>query len=236
MEIRPLYFVIADISGYTRFVTLHKQSLLHAEKIIGNLLEAIMSEIKPPLQVHELLGDAVTMYAYADPDPSVPDQIYAQMQKMREAFNGTESSHISDCSLCACEACNNIDKLKLKVIAHIGEAAITKVGGIRKISGEDVILIHRWLKNSIPSNEYFLFTEEFANHLPGDATAEFQRHREMLEGLGSKTAFYLNLNSAPVMSSKPSLFRKLQKNTEMNMHCVLRILGKPKRRFLNLPE
>ena len=156
MEIRQLYFVIADISGYTQFVKLHRQSLLHAEKIIGNLLEAVMSEVKEPLQVHELLGDAVTIYAPVDTETDAA-HIFEQMQRMHAAFNDTESNHISDCSLCACEACNTIDKLKLKIIAHQGEAAITKVGGIRKISGEDVILTHRWLKNSIPSKEYFLF-------------------------------------------------------------------------------
>ena len=53
MEIRQLYFVIADISGYTRFVTSHKQNLLHAEKIVGNLLEAVMSEVRKPMKVHE---------------------------------------------------------------------------------------------------------------------------------------------------------------------------------------
>ena len=236
MEIRQLYFVIADISGYTRFVTLHKQSLLHAEKIVGNLLEAVMSEVKPPLQVHELLGDAVTMYAPADVNPSVTQLIYTQIQKMREAFNGAESSHISDCSLCACEACNNIEKLRLKIIAHVGEAAITRVGGIRKISGVDVILTHRWLKNSIPSKEYFLFTEEFANSLNAGTKTTFQRHRETLEGLGSKTAFYLNLNIVKGTPVKPTLLRKLKKNAELNLHCVLRILGKSGRKFMNLPD
>lgn len=235
MEIQQLYFVIADISGYTRFVTLHKQSLLHAERIVGNLLEAVMSEAKPPLQIHELLGDAVTMYAPANHTHSTADLIYTQMQRMHEAFNSTESSHISDCSMCACDACNNIDKLKLKIIAHVGEAAFTKVGGIRKVSGEDVILTHRWLKNSIPSREYFLLTEEFVSALHEDVGAGFLRHKETLEGLGSKTAFYLNLNSDP-QPAKPTFFSKFKKNTELNFHYVARILGKPARKFRNLPE
>jgi hypothetical protein len=233
MEIRQLYFIIADISGYTRFVKLHKQSLLHAEKIIGNLLESVMEEAKNPLHVHELLGDAVTMYAHAD-EVSDPASIYAQIQKMHAAFNDTESNHISDCSLCACEACNSIDKLKLKIIAHIGEAAITQVGGIRKISGEDVILTHRWLKNTIPSNEYFLFTEEFANSLADHERGSFVRHKENLEGLGSKTGYYLNLKSE-LHPGKPSFLTKLKKNTELNMHCVLRFLGKPQKQFNHLP-
>jgi len=235
MEIQQLYFVIADISGYTKFVTLHRQSLLHAEKIVGNLLEAVISEAKAPLQIHELLGDAVTMYAPVDPSQSITEQIYAQMQKMHAAFNGTESDHISECSLCACEACNNIDKLKLKIIAHVGEAAFTKVGGMKKISGENVILTHRWLKNSIPSREYFLLTEEFVSTLDEKLRAGLLRHKENLEGLGARTAFYRNLNTSPE-ASKPSFISKLKKNTELNLHCVIRMFGKPKREFRNLPD
>jgi hypothetical protein len=140
MEIQRLYFVIADISGYTRFVTSHKQSLLHAEKIVGNLLEAVMSEVHAPLKVHELLGDAVTMYAPAETDQPLAEQIFAQMHRMHTVFKETESNHISNCSLCVCEACANVDKLRLKIIAHTGEAAFTTVGGMPKISGEEVIL------------------------------------------------------------------------------------------------
>jgi hypothetical protein len=235
MQIQPLYFVIADISGYTRFVTLHKQSLLHAEKIIGNLLEAVMAEVKPPLQVHELLGDAVTMYAPASSVQTTSEEILAQMRRMHDAFNHAESDHVSDCSLCACDACNNIDKLKLKIVAHVGEAAFTQVGGIRKISGEDVILSHRWLKNTIPSNEYFLMTEEFTQTLGASLPAGMLRHRENLEGLGSKTAFYLNLKSTLTPES-PTFLKRLRRNTELNMHCVLRFLGKPGKKFQHMPD
>jgi hypothetical protein len=216
-------------------VTLHRQSLLHAEKIVGNLLEAVISEAKEPLQIHELLGDAVTMYAPADPSQSIAEQIYAQMQRMHTAFNSTESDHISECSLCACEACNNIDKLKLKIIAHVGEAAFTKVGGMKKISGENVILTHRWLKNSIPSREYFLLTEEFASTLDENIRTGLLRHRESLEGLGSKTAFYLNLNTS-FEPPKPSFMSKVKKNTELNLHSVVRMFSKRKREFRNLPD
>ncbi len=195
-----------------------------------------MSEAKHPLQVHELLGDAVTMYAPVGSAESNPEWIYTQMQKMHDAFNGTESDHISECSLCACEACNNIDKLKLKIIAHVGEAAFTKVGGLQKISGENVILTHRWLKNSIPSREYFLLTEQFANTLDDNARTGLLRHNETLEGLGAKTAFYRDLNSEPPPPAKPTFYSKIKKNTELNLHCIVRMLGKRKKEFRNLPD
>jgi hypothetical protein len=215
-------------------VTEHKESILHAEKIVGNLLEAVISEANPPLQIHELLGDAVTMYAPINAVEITAEQLLLQMQKMREAFIQTEAAHVSDCSMCACEACTNVGKLKLKIIAHIGQAAFTQVRGLKKISGEDVILTHRWLKNTIPSKDYFLLTEQFAHAITEESLAGFARHQEMLEGLGSKTAYYLS-HQGELQPPKPTFFRKLMKHTELNIHHALRALGKPKKTFLNLP-
>jgi len=231
MEIRRLYFLIADISGYTRFVTLHKESLLHAEKIIGNLLEAIMTEAQPPLKVHELLGDAVTIYAPAD--AMTPEEIFATMSRMHQAFVVVESNHVSSCSICACEACNNVDKLRLKMIVHTGEAAFTSVGGMQKISGEEVILTHRWLKNSIPSHEYFLFTQEFVSAMDPTQTEALQMHTETLEGLGMKTAYYANLSSEPE-PVHASLLERLRRHTELNIYAFSRRLGLKGKPFRNL--
>jgi len=47
MEIKRVVFVLADISGYTRFMKLHTGSLLHAEVIIADLLEAVLDHTEP---------------------------------------------------------------------------------------------------------------------------------------------------------------------------------------------
>jgi hypothetical protein len=48
MEIAPVTLILADISGYTRFVKMHHISLLHAEQIITELMEAITARSKNP--------------------------------------------------------------------------------------------------------------------------------------------------------------------------------------------
>ena len=65
MEIKQAVVVLADISGYPKFVTLHTMSLLHAEKIITELLEAVIDATSEPLQVNKLEGDAILFYAEA---------------------------------------------------------------------------------------------------------------------------------------------------------------------------
>ena len=49
--------VLADISGFTAFVT--AVELEHGPQIIGALLEAVMRRLAPPLEIQEIEGDAV---------------------------------------------------------------------------------------------------------------------------------------------------------------------------------
>ena len=158
MKVRPISLVLIDISGYTRFTKLHRLSALHAEKIIGDLLESIIGRASPPLRLHEILGDAVSFYADAEINLSLADEIRRQVASIFDAFRLREGELISDCSLCICEACRNVGKLQLKAILHRGEAVFSKVAEFQKISGEDVILAHRLLKNSVPMREYILET------------------------------------------------------------------------------
>jgi hypothetical protein len=69
MELTPVYLVLADISGYTRFVTLHGASVLHAEEIITNLMEAVLDATAAPLVLNKLEGDAAFLYAPAADNP-----------------------------------------------------------------------------------------------------------------------------------------------------------------------
>ena len=54
------HLVIADISGYTQFLT--ENELEHANGIIGDLLNAVISAIEAPLSVSSIEGDAVFMH------------------------------------------------------------------------------------------------------------------------------------------------------------------------------
>jgi hypothetical protein len=48
LEVSPVFLVLADISGYTRFVTLHGAAVLHAEEIVTQLMEALLDAAGPP--------------------------------------------------------------------------------------------------------------------------------------------------------------------------------------------
>ena len=66
MQAQKVFLVLLDISGYTRFIMFHKISLIHAERIIDELLESVIAEAHPPLVLQEVEGDAVYFYAISD--------------------------------------------------------------------------------------------------------------------------------------------------------------------------
>src|SRR5690349_7142089 len=68
MELKKAALVLADISGYTRFMRNHKTTLLHAEGIITQLLESVIDKAEFPLTISKLEGDAVFMYAFCPDD------------------------------------------------------------------------------------------------------------------------------------------------------------------------
>jgi hypothetical protein len=56
-ETRHGFLVLADISGFTAFVTATEPE--HGPPIIAALLEEVIRRIAPPLEVREIEGDAV---------------------------------------------------------------------------------------------------------------------------------------------------------------------------------
>ena len=58
----PVILIIADISGYTRYMTANARTLAHSHVIITELVKAIVRQIELPLEVAKLEGDAVFLY------------------------------------------------------------------------------------------------------------------------------------------------------------------------------
>lgn len=64
------------------------------------------------------------------------------------------------------------------IIVHVGEAVVHEVAGKPQVSGPDVILAHRLLKNSVPSQEYLLLSEKAFELLGARLPGRFEAHDE----------------------------------------------------------
>ena len=241
MELKSIFILIVDISGYTRFIKKHRLALLHAEKIVGDLMEAILDKVEAPVVAHEILGDAISLYAEDTDEPGMADSIYRQTLLYFDSFREKEAFLVSDCQVCSCPACDEIGKLKLKAFLHCGEVAFTKVRDIQKISGENVILSHRLLKNSIKSNEYILMTQDFTSrcndlNIQDEGIVKLTEH---CDGIGPVKVAVKNFEKKRATSPKLTVSQKMSRKLSWMAYTIPRMmfgrLYPRKREFRNLP-
>jgi hypothetical protein len=188
--------ILADISGYTRFMLANQATLVHGQMVITKLLEAIIREVEIPLEVKEIEGDAVFLYAIKPDDEAAWEEARRLIGRKLVSFFEAFARGIlagSEFALCSCPSCQNIDQLKLKIVVHSGEAVFHKVGRFSDLSSVDVILAHQLLKNSISSDEYVLMTESAYREIEFPSEVEVTRGEEHYEGFGSiRTYTYLS--------------------------------------------
>lgn len=177
----PVILVLADISGYTRYMTANATALAHSQLIITELFNAILREVELPLAVAEVEGDAVFLYGRKrfcpGPTGDAKRVIGERLARFLDIFSA-KVLELSQGNHCTCGACTHLPQLKLKVLVHSGEALFYELAGFHKLSGVDVILAHRLLKNSVPHKHYIMLTEaarsdvELPAHLEATAAVE----------------------------------------------------------------
>ena len=184
MRLAHAFLVIVDISGYTAFIHQRETSLLHAEQIITELMESVIDRAAHPLTVNKLEGDAALMYAETEVgDAAAARDVLAQVKAFFPAFEGCLGKQRAARVACTCEACKNVDMLRLKAFVHVGELAMKRVANFEELAGESVIFVHRLLKNTVPSREYVLMSEAVRAAAELDP-ATLVAHVEQLDGVG----------------------------------------------------
>ena len=219
--------ILADISGYTRFMLANQKAIAHGQMVITKLLEELIREVEIPLEVKEIEGDAVFLYAIKPDDDAAWEETRQLIGRKLVGFFEAFARGIlagSEFALCSCPSCQNIDQLKLKIVVHSGEAVFHEVGRFSDLSGVDVILVHRLLKNSVPSDEYVLMTESAYRDIEFPTEVEVRRGEEKYEGFGAiRTYTYLTEGgSAP----QAAAVERLYANRGRAFTTALRLLAK----------
>jgi hypothetical protein len=183
------YLVLADISGYTSFLS--QTELDHAQEILTDLLETILKRFKTLLNICKLEGDAVFAYT---PEQSIPrgetllELIEATYIDFRERMKNVRRH-----TTCTCRACQSIPMLDLKFFIHHGDFVVQNISGTRELAGSDVNLVHRLMKNHITEitgwRAYTLFTQ-----------AGLECMRLQLEGLFEGTESYEHLGETNIFA------------------------------------
>lgn len=219
--------LIADIGGYTDYMRSHRMSLAHVEVTTGRLLKKVV-DAAPGFDLIEIEGDAVFLARQADTpnsDAMVALTLQAAMS-MHRAFH--LERHYVATNLCPCGSCTQMENLKLKFVAHIGEVATQTIRQQHKLVGIDVVLVHRMLKNAVQVPEYLLLSEELyhtaVTPVPGPAHEVCQD----LEGIGPVRAYFVNVADFPVSLPplpNPSLLGRVGRTLVIAGSGIPRMLG-----------
>lgn len=179
--------VLADISGYTRFIA--ATELEHSDVLVRRMLNTIVASLKDRLDMAQLEGDAVFFVG----EGAVPhliqwlEESYVVFHRRMRLFLERRQ--------CSCDACAKAPELSLKFIAHYGRYSHQRIGQSGQVHGVDVIVPHRLAKNSIPSHAYILATRELLERLPEAQRASFIAHTEDAADLGRISIGYRDLTS-----------------------------------------
>jgi class 3 adenylate cyclase len=240
LEITPVYLLLADISGYTRFVTLHGASVLHAEEIITKLMEAVLDATAEPLVLNKLEGDAAFLYAPAGENArEVGEQLVRQVLGFFAAFKAQQQALIkAGEGGCVCDACCNIGELKLKTILHSGPVVMKKVRQLEELAGGDVILAHRLLKSRLAAKEFIMMTEKFYEMGGGVPDQTPQSFTDTFEEIGDvKTLVYYPVTAPLTIPTTRRLTRPsgIANGITLYFRPFWRRLTWQRRTFHNLP-
>jgi uncharacterized protein YndB with AHSA1/START domain len=175
---------IADISGYTTYLA--AAELDHAQDVLEDLTETVVRSLSPPLRLAKLEGDAVFVYLPGERHDAsmLLDTVDATYFAFRRRLDAIDRA-----TQCTCNACVLIPRLDLKFIVHHGRFGRQRIAGQEELSGPDVILVHRLLKNrvagAIGHAGYVLYTEPVIGAMGLEPAAlRFSRHDEELDDVG----------------------------------------------------
>ncbi|MCH8339832.1 MAG: DUF2652 domain-containing protein [Chloroflexi bacterium] len=197
------YLVIADITGYTAFLS--GSELEHAESSLKDLLNLIIEQTKPPLVISRLEGDAVISYA--------PEASFLQGQTMVEIIENTyvkfreARQRMRLNTTCTCNACQNIPNLDLKFFVHHGTYVLQKIAHYTELVGNDVNVVHRLLKNHIKEktgvSAYAAYTQAAVDALGiHEFVVEMQEHTELFPDVGEVKLYVEDLEPVWQRESK----------------------------------
>ena len=237
--------LVADISGFTKFMKMHEISLNHAKQIVVRLLKSLIRAAKPPLKVAELEGDAVFFYAPCTEAnlKNTAEQVKMQIIDLFNSFK-KELDTLRKMDVCTCPACITAGDLRLKQVVHTGEAELEVINKNEKLFGVDVIVVHRMLKNSVPSNEYIMMTSTAYENFEDFYGIEPRKFRENFEGIGemdTNVFFGDDLTNAQQVPSpelsKPTGWQRFKWKLKIVPPTLLTILGinTIKGNFRNIP-
>ena len=230
MEQKTGYLLIADISGFTQFIKIHdikKKPLVgsivanywesHAEVLIKDLLEVIIAAFEPCMKLNKIEGDAAFFFLEDVGTDEQANIILDHMEIAKSAFD-KRLKQLTFVESCPCDPCQQSKNLKLKIVAHHGTFHETIIRSFSELSGKDVILVHRLLKNSINFSEYWLMTKQFLSSVDQPINLQIKEIKEKIDDFGKLSLGLVTFESDNNSQETKSIIFKIKNFPKMLLY------------------
>jgi class 3 adenylate cyclase len=207
------YLLLADISGYTGFMSGVEQAhgvdfsggIPAAYSILGALLDTVIEGVEPEFALVKLEGDAV----FAAPPAASLDghggRVVELIGATYRAFIESRTRAIPSNDH-VCIACPAVAHLDLKVVLHRGQAVRQSVGSGSDLLGPAVNVAHRLLKNTVRDRighrPYLFVTDAAATGLGLSGIG--LEHGEDYPDVGRIEGRIIELEAIPSAATAPS--------------------------------
>jgi class 3 adenylate cyclase len=187
--------LVADISGYTDYVV--ASPLEEAEDVVADVTRTVVERLEAVVTVNKLEGDAAFGYALdGDIDATM---LLDAIEECYFAFRGRLRG-IEHAVSCTCPACARVTDLDLKFVVHHGRFVRRKGMRGEELTGHDVIVVHRLLKNTVAERfrlpAYALLTDACVEALGLDpGSLGLRRHVERYEDVGEVAGYVSDLEA-----------------------------------------
>lgn len=159
-DVQYAFFCVPDITGFTKFIA--TSDLSFSSIFIPALLRRLVNSNILKMKVGEIEGDAIFFYKTGRL-PSirkVAEQCSLLFQTFHNYLQSVEKEDPANYEKYFSEG-----KMGLKIVIHYGEIVAANIKGRTKLIGQNVIIAHKLLKNSIQAGEYVLLTHDYIDKL-----------------------------------------------------------------------
>ena len=167
------YLLLADISGYTGFMTGvgeahgfdYVDGIPPGYELMGTLLDSVAGGLGSPFSIVKFEGDAVFAVAPAADFDGRGSDLLATVREAYRAFIVART--VANPALYAheCSACVMVSGLDLKMVLHEGPYVSQAVHGQTELLGSAVNAVHRMLKSEVAEavgHRHYLFVTDAA--------------------------------------------------------------------------
>jgi hypothetical protein len=167
------YLLLADISGYTGFISnvgeAHgidfSQAIPPGFALLGELLDSVEAGLRHPFSVAKFEGDAIFAVApAAELDGRGPDLLAILGDTYRRFVTTRTEAYVAQ-QAHECTACPLVRNLDLKMVLHEGPYVRQAVHQREDLHGAAVNVVHRMLKSSVAEavgHRHYLFMTDAA--------------------------------------------------------------------------